>query len=95
MAGQRQRGLAAPNLPANLISVLFRSCRGFSVQIHLSANDLDFFFKFVDEYRALTRPQWRTIVFGGRGRCIPRKHRMQVAIHDYRCDPNPQTSRNI
>jgi hypothetical protein len=38
---------------------------GFQSNFILPAKALNFFFKFEDEYKALARPQGRTIVFGG------------------------------
>jgi len=37
---------------------------GFQSDFVLPAKDLSFFFKYYDEYRALARPEGRTIVFG-------------------------------
>jgi hypothetical protein len=38
---------------------------GFQTNFILPPKGLNFFFKFYDEYRALARPEGRTIVFGG------------------------------
>jgi hypothetical protein len=51
-------------IPANAIP--FYSVHAMAVQSNflLPAKDFAAFFKYLDEYRALARPQGRTIVFG-------------------------------
>jgi hypothetical protein len=51
-------------IPEN--SIPFYSVHAIGVQSNfiLPAKDLAFFFKYYDEYRALARPEGRTIVFG-------------------------------
>lgn len=58
-------GLLAPNIPANLLPYYSVHAVGFQSNFILPAKALNFFFKFEDEYKALARPQGRTIVFGG------------------------------
>jgi hypothetical protein len=58
-------GLASPNVPANIIPYYSVHSVGFQTNYILPAKSLNFFFKFEDEYKALARPQGRTIVFGG------------------------------
>jgi hypothetical protein len=58
-------GLVAPNVPANLIPYYSVHSVGFQTNYILPPKALNFFFKFEDEYKALARPQGRTIVFGG------------------------------
>ena len=57
-------GLAAPNIPANLLPYYSVHAVGFQSNFILPVKALNFFFKFEDEYKALARPQGRTIVFG-------------------------------
>jgi hypothetical protein len=58
-------GLASPNIPASVLPYYSVHAIGFQTNFVLPAKALNFFFKFEDEYRALARPQGRTIVFGG------------------------------
>ena len=58
-------GLVSPNIPANALPYYSVHAIGFQSNFILPAKDLSFFFKFEDEYKALARPQGRTIVFGG------------------------------
>jgi hypothetical protein len=58
-------GLASPNIPASALPYYSVHAIGFQTNFILPAKALNFFFKFEDEYRALARPQGRTIVFGG------------------------------
>lgn len=51
---------SAKNLPHYSVHAI-----GFQSNLILPAKNLLFFFKFEDEYKALARPQGRTIVFGG------------------------------
>jgi hypothetical protein len=58
-------GLISPNIPANRLPYYSAHAVGFQTSFILPAKALSFFFKFEDEYRALARPQGRTLVFGG------------------------------
>jgi hypothetical protein len=58
-------GLLSPNIPANVLPYYSVHAIGFQSNFILPVKALNFFFKFEDEYKALTRPQGRTIVFGG------------------------------
>jgi hypothetical protein len=53
------------NLPAS--SVPFYSVHAVGLQSNyiLPTKNLDFFFKYLNEYKAISRPEGRTIVFGG------------------------------
>jgi hypothetical protein len=57
-------GLATPNIPANVLPYYSVHAVGFQTNFILPAKALNFFFKFEDEYRALARPEGRTLVFG-------------------------------
>jgi hypothetical protein len=58
-------GLASPNIPASAFPYYSVHAIGFQTNFILPVRALNFFFKFEDEYRALARPEGRTIVFGG------------------------------
>lgn len=58
-------GLVAPNVPANTFPYYSVHAIGFQTNFIVPAKALNFFFKFESEYRAIARPQGRTIVFGG------------------------------
>lgn len=58
-------GFVAPRIPANVLPFYSVHAIGFQSNFILPAKALNFFFKFEDEYKALSRPQGRTIVFGG------------------------------
>ncbi|HZD32296.1 MAG TPA: transporter, partial [Candidatus Angelobacter sp.] len=58
-------GLAAPNVPANLLPYYSAHAIGFQANYLLPAKNLSFFFKFEDEYKAVAHPVGPTIVFGG------------------------------
>jgi hypothetical protein len=57
-------GLIGPGIPASLIPFYSVHAIGFQSNLILPAKGLNLFFKFEDEYRALARPEGRTIVFG-------------------------------
>jgi hypothetical protein len=59
--------LLVAGVPVPESAIPFYSVHGMGVQstFILPAKNLAFFFKYVDEYRALARVQGRTIVFGG------------------------------
>jgi hypothetical protein len=59
------QGLAAPNVPANVLPYYSVHAIGFQTNFILPVNALNFFFKFEDEYRAVARPEGRPIAFGG------------------------------
>ncbi len=59
------QGLAAPNIPANVLPYYSVHAIGFQTNFILPVKALNFFFKFEDEYRAFARPEGRTIAFGG------------------------------
>ena len=52
-------------VPAKIVPYYSVHAIGFQSNVILPAKGLNFFFKFEDEYKALARPQGRTIVFGG------------------------------
>ena len=58
-------GLLTPNVPASAVPFYSVHAIGFQTNYIVPAKALNFFFKFEPEYRALARPQGRTIVFGG------------------------------
>jgi hypothetical protein len=58
-------GFLSPRIPANVLPSYSVHAVGFQSNFILPAKALNFFFKFEDEYKALSRPQGRTIVFGG------------------------------
>jgi hypothetical protein len=51
--------------PASALPYYSAHALGFQTNFILPPKALNFFFKFYDEYRALARPEGRTIVFGG------------------------------
>ena len=51
--------------PASALPFYSAHAIGFQTNFILPPKALNFFFKFYDEYRALARPEGRTIVFGG------------------------------
>lgn len=58
-------GVVAPIIPARLLPFYSVHAAGFQANFVLPPRNLNFFFKFEDEYRAFARPQGQTIVFGG------------------------------
>ncbi|HST12307.1 MAG TPA: transporter [Terriglobales bacterium] len=58
-------GLLTARIPANVLPYYSVHAIGFQTNFILPVKALNFFFKFEDEYKALARPQGRTIVFGG------------------------------
>lgn len=52
-------------VPANSLPYYSVHALGFQTNYILPTKSVNFFFKFYDEYKALARPQGRTIVFGG------------------------------
>ena len=58
--------LTVAGMPVPESSIPFYSVHGMGVQLTfiLPAKDFTAFFKYIDEYHALARPQGRTIVFG-------------------------------
>jgi hypothetical protein len=55
----------APNIPASAFPYYSVDAIGGQATFIAPKKALNLFFKFEDEYRALARPQGRTIVFGG------------------------------
>jgi hypothetical protein len=58
-------GFITPKVPASAVPYYSVHAIGFQTNFILPAKALNFFFKFEDEYRALARPEGRTIAFGG------------------------------
>jgi hypothetical protein len=58
-------GLASPNIPASALPHYSVHAIGLQTNFILPVKALNFFFKFEGEYRALARPEGRTIAFGG------------------------------
>ena len=58
-------GLLAPLIPANAVPFYSVHAIGFQTNYILPAKGINLFFKYENEYKALARPQGRTIVFGG------------------------------
>jgi hypothetical protein len=58
-------GLVAPLIPARLLPHYSVHAIGFQTSYILPTRGINFFFKWEDEYKAVARPQGRTIVFGG------------------------------
>lgn len=58
-------GRVTVTIPANTLPYYSVHAIGFQSNFILPAKSLNFLFKFEDEYKALSRPQGRTIVFGG------------------------------
>ena len=58
-------GFLNATVPANAAPFYSVHAIGFQTNYLLPPKNLSFFFKYEDEYRALARPQGRTIVFGG------------------------------
>lgn len=58
-------GFVTPNIPASRVPYYSVHAVGFQSNFILPAKALNFFFKFEDEYRAFSRPEGHTIVFGG------------------------------
>jgi hypothetical protein len=58
-------GLASPRIPANTLPSYSVHAIGFQTNFILPPRNLNFFFKFENEYRTFARPEGRTIVFGG------------------------------
>lgn len=58
-------GLLFPNVAASATPSYSVHAIGFQANYLLPPKNLTFFFKFEPEYRALARPQGRTIAFGG------------------------------
>lgn len=58
-------GLVTPRVSASALPYYSVHAIGFQTNFILPAKALNFFFKFEDEYRALARPEGRTIVLGG------------------------------
>ena len=52
-------------VPAKTLPYCSADAIGFQSNFILPPKALNFFFKFEDEYKALARPEGRTIVFGG------------------------------
>jgi hypothetical protein len=57
--------VAGNPVPASLLPYYSVHGIGFQANLILPAKDVALFFKYYDEYRALARPEGRTIVFGG------------------------------
>jgi hypothetical protein len=57
-------GTIGPGLPANRVPFYSVHAIGFQSNFILPPKNLNFFFKYEGEYRALARPQGRTFVFG-------------------------------
>jgi hypothetical protein len=57
-------GFVGPGVPASLVPFYSVHAIGFQSNFILPAKGLNLFFKYEDEYRALARPQGRSIVFG-------------------------------
>jgi hypothetical protein len=57
-------GFVTTNIPASVFPNYSVHAIGFQSNLILPPKNLVFFFKFEDEYKALARPQGRTIVFG-------------------------------
>ena len=58
-------GLLGPSIPANIAPNYSVHAIGFQSTFIVPAKSLSLFLKFANEYRALARPEGRTIVFGG------------------------------
>lgn len=58
-------GFIAPMVRAKTVPYYSVHAIGLRTNFLLPAEALNLFFKFEDEYRALSRPEGRTIVFGG------------------------------
>jgi len=58
-------GLAAPSIPASAFPDYSVHAIGVQTTFIVPHKALNLFFKFEDEYRAIARPQGRTIAFGG------------------------------
>ena len=58
-------GFAAPGIPARAIPYYSVHSAGFQANYIVPPRAIQLFFKYEDEYRALSRPEGRTIVFGG------------------------------
>jgi len=58
-------GFITPKIPANAVPYYSVHAIGFQTNFILPAKALSLYFKFYDEYRAFSRPQGQTIVFGG------------------------------
>lgn len=58
-------GFLTTRIPASIAPYYSVHAIGFQTNFLLPPKGLNFFFKFEDEYKALARPQGRTIVFGG------------------------------
>ena len=58
-------GFLSPGVPASTVPYYSAHAIGFQTNYLLPAKNVTLFFKFEDEYRALARPEGRTIVFGG------------------------------
>ncbi len=57
-------GTLGPGLPANAVPFYYVHAIGLQSNFILPAKNLNAFFKYEDEYRALARPEGRTFVFG-------------------------------
>ena len=57
-------GTIGPGLPASAVPFYSVHAIGFQSNFILPPKNLNMFFKFEDEFRALARPEGRTIVFG-------------------------------
>jgi hypothetical protein len=57
-------GFVTTNIPASAFPYYAVHAIGFQTNLILPPKHLLFFFKFEDEYKALARPQGRSIVFG-------------------------------
>jgi hypothetical protein len=58
-------GLLSANVSASALPYYSAHAIGFQSTLMLPEKNLNFFFKFLDEYQALARPRGPTIVFGG------------------------------
>ena len=58
-------GFLTPRIPASAAPFYSVHAIGFQSTFIAPTKNLNLYFKFYDEYRALARPQGRTIVFGG------------------------------
>lgn len=61
----RNGGFLSPGVSASAVPFYSVHAIGFQTTYLLPAKSLGFFFKYENEYRALARPEGRTIVFGG------------------------------
>lgn len=59
------KGIIAPLIPANAVPHYSVHAIGFQTNYILPTWGINFFFKFEEEYKAVARPQGRTIAFGG------------------------------